>query len=83
MVILAFLAVAVVSDVGGVPVLFYRERTVSGWEGAQYGVMLFAVICGVKVWPLLTLELLGAVVGVLAEQSKGDNSGESVNSLRI
>ncbi len=62
--------------------MFDPEHTVSGWEGAQYGMMLFVLICVVKVWPLLTLALLVAAVGVLAKQSRGDNSGESVNSLR-
>jgi len=61
---LAFLIVAVVSAVGGVPTLFDPERVVYGWEGAQYGMLLLAVIGAVKLWLFPAIFIVGAVVGV-------------------
>jgi hypothetical protein len=60
----AFLVVAVASALGGVPVMFAPEREVYGWEGAQYGIMLFVVLGAVKVWPFPALALAGAATGV-------------------
>jgi len=60
-----FLVVAIVSAVGGVGVLFDPEREVSGWEGAQYGMMLLVLVGVGKVWPFPAIALTGAALGVL------------------
>jgi hypothetical protein len=64
-VVSVFLVVAVVSAVGGVPVMFDPDREVSGWEGAQYGMMLLVLIGVGKVWPFPAIALGGAAIGVL------------------
>jgi hypothetical protein len=66
----AFLVVAVVSAVAGVPTMFDPERVVYGWEGAQYGMLLFVVIGGVMVWPFPAIALVGAAVGVLVRRAR-------------
>jgi hypothetical protein len=82
-VVLAFLAVAVISASGGVPVLFQPDRNVSGWEGAQYGMRLFALLGIVMVWPLLVIALLGAIAGVMVRPGRGYHESESVSSLQM
>jgi hypothetical protein len=66
---IAFLVVAVVSAAGGVPVMFEPEREVYGWEGAQYGMILFIFIGVVTVWPFPAIALTGAAVGVIVRQA--------------
>ena len=77
---LAFLTVALISAVAGVPTMFDPDRVVYGWEGARYGVLLFAFLGGAMVWPFPAMALLGAAVGLLARQAR--RRGASVPSLR-
>jgi hypothetical protein len=78
----AFLVIAVVSAIWGAPQMYEPERKVYGWEGAQYGMMLFVLLLVIQLWPLLLLILLGAVVGVIVQQLRGYDAGKSANSLR-
>jgi hypothetical protein len=77
---LAFLTVALISAVAGVPTMFDPERVVYGWEGAQYGMLLFAFLGGAMVWPFPAIALLGAAVGLLGWKVR--SRWASVPSLR-
>ena len=61
----AFLVVAVLSAVGGVPVMYEPNRATYGWEGAQDGMGWFVVIGIVLVWPFPAIALAGAAVGMI------------------
>jgi hypothetical protein len=63
---LSFLVVAVLSAVSGVPEMFNPEHKIRGWEGAQYGVLLFAFLGVAAGWPFPAIALTGAAVGVVA-----------------
>jgi hypothetical protein len=63
--VVAILVVAMLSAVGGVPVMYDPDRAEYGWEGAQDG-MLFFVFLGIMiVWPFPAIALAGAAVGTV------------------
>ena len=78
----AFVVVAVMSAIGGVPVMFDPDRQVYGWEGAQYGMLLFAALGAVKVWPFPAIALVGAALGVLARSALRRRSAASPPAAR-
>ena len=64
-ILVAFLVVAVLSAVGGVPVMYEPNRADYGWEGAQNGMLFFVGIGIVLVWPFPAIALAGAAVGII------------------
>jgi|SRR4051812_29115607 len=64
----AFVIVAILGAVEGVPVPFDANRAEFGWQGAQDGIMLFVVVGVLNIWPLPTILLAGAVIGVLVQR---------------
>jgi hypothetical protein len=64
-IVVAFVIVAVLSAVRGVPVMYEPTRAECGWEGAQYGMLLFVGIGIMMVWPFPAIVLAGAAIGIV------------------
>jgi hypothetical protein len=64
-IVVAFLVVAVLSAVRGVPVMYEPTRAEYGWEGAQYGMLLFVGIGIMMVWPFPAIALAGAAISIV------------------
>jgi len=64
-IVIAFVIVALLSAVGGVPVMYEPDRAQYGWEGAQYGMLLFVGIGLMMVWPFPAIALAGAAIGMV------------------
>ena len=63
---LAFVVVAILGAVAGVPVMFEPNRAEYGWEGAQDGMLWFVIIGATMVWPFPAIAIAGAAVGAIA-----------------
>jgi hypothetical protein len=64
-IVVAFVVVAVLSAVGGVPVMYEPARAEYGWEGAQVGMLWFIAIGIMMVWPFPAIVLAGAAIGIV------------------
>jgi hypothetical protein len=64
-IVVAFVVVAVLSAVGGVPVMYEPTRAEYGWEGAQVGMLWFIAIGIMMVWPFPAIVLAGAAIGIV------------------
>jgi hypothetical protein len=64
-IVVAFVVVAVLSAVGGVPVMYEPTRAEYGWEGAQVGMVWFIAIGIMMVWPFPAIALAGAAIGIV------------------
>jgi hypothetical protein len=64
-IVVAFLVVAVLSAVGGVPVMYEPTRAEYGWEGAQVGMLWFIAIGIMMVWPFPAIVVAGAAIGIV------------------
>jgi len=64
-IVVAFLVVAILSAVGGVSVMYEPTRAEYGWEGAQYGMLLFVGIGIMMIWPFPAIALAGAAIGIV------------------
>jgi hypothetical protein len=64
-IVVAFLVVAILSAVGGVPVMYEPTRAEYGWEGAQVGMLWFIAIGLMMIWPFPAIALVGAAIGIV------------------
>jgi hypothetical protein len=63
-IVVAFMVVALLSAVGGVPVMYEPTRAEYG-EGAQVGMLWFIAIGIMMIWPFPAIALAGAAIGIV------------------
>jgi hypothetical protein len=63
-IVVAFVIVAVLSAIRGVPVLYEPTRAEYGWEGAQDGMLRFIAIGIMMIWPFPAIAVAGAAIGI-------------------
>ena len=65
---IAFLVVAILGALGGVPTLYEPEQVRYGWDGAQYGMLLFVAAGVIHVWLFPAIILVGGIIGVFVDR---------------
>jgi hypothetical protein len=66
--VVAFLVVALLGALGGVPTLYEPEQVRYGWDGAQYGMLLFVAAGVLHAWLFPAIIFVGAVIGLFVDR---------------